>query len=84
MCISRASRLVALVLFAIVATARPAFADLTAFLGVTPTPENRTLRGFSGGFSLLIVGFEFEYANTPEDELDPLPGLKTWSGNVLV
>ncbi|HTM32900.1 MAG TPA: hypothetical protein VL263_16425 [Vicinamibacterales bacterium] len=83
-CISRASRLVALVLFAIVATARPAFADLTAFLGVTPTPENRTLRGFSGGFSVLIVGFEFEYANTPEDELDPLPGLKTWSGNVLV
>ncbi len=65
-------------------TARPAWADLTAFLGVTPTPENRTLRGFSGGLGLLIVGFEFEYANTPEDEIDPLPGLKTYSGNVLV
>jgi opacity protein-like surface antigen len=71
-------------LLAIAATARPAFADLTAFLGVTPTPENRTLYGFSGGLSLLIVGFEFEYANTPEDDTDPLPGLRTWSGNVLV
>lgn len=84
LCISRASRLAAFVLLAIGATARPAFADLTAFLGVTPTPENRTLRGFSGGLSILVVGFEFEYANTPEDETDPLPGLRTWSGNVLV
>jgi opacity protein-like surface antigen len=74
----------ALVLLAVAVAARPAFADLTAFLGVTPTPENRTLRGFSGGLGLLIVGFEFEYANTPEDDADPLPGLRTWSGNVLV
>ena len=51
---------------------------------MTPTPENRTLRGFSGGLSILVVGFEFEYANTPEDDVDPLPGLRTWSGNVLV
>ena len=70
-------------LIALLATARPAWADLTAFLGITPTPENRTARGFSGGISLLIVGFEFEYANTPEDDQDPLPGLRTWSGNVL-
>jgi hypothetical protein len=76
--------LAAFVFLAITATARPAFADLTAFLGVTPTPENRTLRGFSGGLGLLIVGFEFEYANTPEDDRDPLPGLRTWSGNVLL
>jgi opacity protein-like surface antigen len=72
------------VLLAVAVTARPAYADLTAFLGVTPTPENRTLRGFSGGLSLLILGFEFEYANTPEDDTDPLPGLRTWSGNMLV
>lgn len=69
---------------ALLATAVPARADLTAFLGITTTPENRTARGFSGGFGLLIVGFEFEYANTPEDDRDPLPGLRTWSGNVLV
>ena len=83
-CISRAMRLAAFLLAATFAFARPASADLTAFLGITPTPENRTARGFSGGFGLLIVGFEFEYANTPEDDRDPLPGLRTWSGNVLL
>jgi opacity protein-like surface antigen len=71
-------------LVALFAAPRQASADLTAFFGVTPTPENRTLRGFSGGLGLLIVGFEFEYANTPESDEDPLPGLRTWSGNVLV
>ena len=46
------------------ASPRPARADITAFLGVTPTPERHTLkRGFSAGFGLLIVGFEFEYAH---------------------
>ena len=42
------------------------------------------VRGFSGGVSLLVLGFEFEYANLSEDELEQLPGLKTYSGNVLV
>jgi hypothetical protein len=83
-CIGRASRLAACLALALFCAPRPAFADLTAFLGVTPTPENRTLRGFSGGLGLLIVAFEFEYANTPESDEDPLPGLRTWSGNVLV
>ena len=83
-CIRRASGMASLLAILLLATAQPAWADLTAFLGITPTPENRTARGFSGGLGLLIVGFEFEYANTPEDEDDPLPGLRTWSGNVLV
>jgi opacity protein-like surface antigen len=83
-CIGRASRLAAFSAFFLLFAARPAWADLTAFLGITTTPENRTARGFSGGLSLLIVGFEFEYANTPEDEDNPLPGLRTWSGNVLL
>jgi hypothetical protein len=77
-------RVAAFVVVATLALARPASADLTAFLGITPTPENRTARGFSGGLGLLIVGFEFEYANTPEDDTDLLPGLRTWSGNVLL
>jgi opacity protein-like surface antigen len=83
-CIRRASRLGLFFAVSLLATARPAWADLTAFLGITPTPENRVARGFSGGLGLLIVGFEFEYANTPEDDDDPLPGLRTWSGNVLL
>jgi len=66
------------------ATAAPARADITAFLGLSPTPENHFLRGFSGGISLIVIGFEFEYAQLSEDETEQLPGLKTYSGNVLV
>ena len=44
-----------------------ASADITAFFGVNRTPANRVLTGFSGGIGLLIVAFEFEYANTVQD-----------------
>ena len=61
-----------------------AFADFTAFLGVNPTPTNRVVTGLSGGVGLLIVGFEFEYANTRED-LDQLaPSLQTYMFNGLL
>lgn len=83
-CITHASRLAVFTFLALLASARPASADLTAFLGVTPTPENRTVRGFAGGLGLIIVAFEFEYATTSEDETEALPGLRTWSGNALV
>lgn len=66
------------------AAATPARADVTAFLGLSPTPDNHFLRGFSGGVSLIIIGFEFEYAQLSEDDAEQLPGLKTYSGNVLV
>src|SRR6187399_728243 len=62
----------------------PARADITAFLGLSPTPENHAVKGFSAGIGLLIVGFEFEYANLSEDNFEGLPGLKTYAGNVLV
>jgi opacity protein-like surface antigen len=59
-------------------------ADVTAFLGVNPTPSNRVLTGISGGVGLLIVGFEFEYAHTRED-LDKLaPSLRTFMFNGLL
>ena len=61
-----------------------AFADLTAFLGVNPTPTNRPVRGLAGGIGLLIVGFEFEYADTSEDEVEAAPRLRTFMGNGLV
>jgi hypothetical protein len=66
------------------ASAAPARADITAFLGLSPTPENHAVKGFSAGIGLLIVGFEFEYANLSEDAFEALPGLKTYAGNVLV
>ena len=65
-------------------SAVPARADISAFLGLSPTPERHTVKGFSGGLSLVIVGFEFEYSHLGEDTPQALPGLKTYSGNVLV
>jgi hypothetical protein len=73
-----------LALVFVIASASPARADITAFIGLTPTPERHVNRGFGVGVGLLIVGFEFEYSNTTEDEVELLPGLKTYSGNVLV
>jgi len=66
------------------ATAAPARADITAFIGLTPTPERHAVKGFSAGLGLLVIGFEFEYANIGEDDVESLPGLKTYAGNVLV
>lgn len=73
----------ALIVLFLAGSARPAHADITAFLGLSPTPERHFLRGFAGGLSLLIVGFEFEFSDLAEDDIDRLPGLKTYSGNVF-
>jgi hypothetical protein len=64
-------------------TAAPAHADITAFLGLSPTPERHFGKGISVGAGFLIVGFEVEYAVLSEDTAEQLPGLKTYSGNVL-
>lgn len=62
----------------------PASADATLFIGANTTPSTRPVRGFAGGISLLVIGFEFEYANTVEDPLAAAPSLQTYMGNVLV
>ncbi len=74
----------ALTLLFLAAGAAPARADITAFLGLSPTPERHTVKGFSGGLSLVIVGFEFEFSHLGEDLQGALPGLKTYSANVFV
>lgn len=61
-----------------------ASADLTAFAGVTPTPNARPAWGFSGGMTLVLVGWEIEYARTADDEDDLAPALRTYMGNVFV
>jgi opacity protein-like surface antigen len=66
------------------ASAQSAAADVTAFIGVTPTPENHGVRGFALGAGLLVIAFEFEYSNAGEDLLDGLPSLQTGSGNLLI
>jgi hypothetical protein len=59
-------------------------ADVTAFWGLSPTPTSRVARGVSVGINLLVVGFEFEYANTAEKLADAAPGLTTGMINGLV
>ena len=68
----------------VLSQAAPARADATAFIGALTTPERQQVRGFAGGVSLLIVGFEGEYAQAGEDESEGLPSLTTYSGNVFV
>ena len=70
----------------VVLFAAPARADLTGFLGVTPTPSARTNGGFAAGTGFLIVAFEFEYCATKEDlaSTDVAPALKTYMFNGLV
>ena len=71
-------------LAALVLLPATASADFTAFLGVNPTPSSRVVRGLSAGAGLIIVGFEFEYANTSEDLAEAAPGLRTFMFNGLV
>ena len=68
----------------VLAAATPALADATVFLGSTTTPANRAARGVAVGIGLLVVGFEFEYADTGEDDEESAPGLRTGMGNVLL
>ena len=75
---------IAIVLAALVLLPSTAYADFTAFLGVNPTPSSRVVRGLSAGVGLIIVGFEFEYANSSEDIAEAAPGLRTFMFNGLV
>jgi hypothetical protein len=72
---------IALVLLSMAAPAR---ADITAFIGANTTPANRQVRGGALGFGLLIIGFEGEYAFTPDDPRASAPSLKTGIANVVL
>jgi hypothetical protein len=61
-----------------------AAADATAFWGFSPKPTTRAARGFAVGMSLILVGFEFEYASTAEDLDELAPGLRTGMINGLI
>lgn len=62
----------------------PAHADLTAFWGVAKADETRSTRGFAAGLSLIVFGFEFEYADTPEDIEGLSASLTTGMVNAVV
>ena len=74
----------ALTVAALLLTPATALADVTAFMGATLTPSSRAVRGAAIGLSLLVVGFEFEYASTAEDLAEGSPSLRTGMINGLV
>lgn len=74
----------ALALLAVTAAPAPAAADLTAFLGVSPSPDTHVAKGLAVGMGLVIIGFEFEYSQLGEDVERAVPSLTTGSGNLLV
>jgi Outer membrane protein beta-barrel domain len=76
-------RLIALALALIAMTPAAARADATAFLGRNSAGDDgSTTRGFAFCASLLVLGFEFEYANSGEDQTTATPSLRTTAGNV--
>ena len=87
---ARASLALALIL----GCARSASADLTAFIGATTDPGTRATRGLAVGIGLVIVGFEFEYAQASGDDEEEFvclsggaeckPSLSTGMANVLL
>jgi hypothetical protein len=68
----------------ILTMAAPARADITAFLGANMTPSNRQVLGGAFGMGLLIIGFEAEFAFTPDDPRAAAPSVKTGMGNVIL
>jgi len=62
----------------------PAAADLTGFIGFSPTPDTRSAKGVAIGVSLIVVGFEFEYSHIVEDQAKGTQGLTTGMGNLMV
>jgi opacity protein-like surface antigen len=73
-----------LIFVGLLALPSTAAADLTAFLGVNPTPTNRAAKGFAIGTGLIIVGFEFEYSHSNEDISEGSPSLRTYMFNGLL
>jgi opacity protein-like surface antigen len=80
----RILRTLAAVGFVLAVDAPAARADVTAFLGANTTPATRQVRGGALGTGLVIVGFEVEYAFTPDDPASAAPSLKTGMGNILL
>jgi len=72
------------VVFALGVSASPAVADVTAFLGASPTPGVHIARGIAAGAGLVVVAFEVEAAQILEQASQGEPGLSTGMANLLV
>lgn len=69
------SVLLALCFLSVAPTA--AWADITAFFGVGHRPETRVMKGAAIGMTLVIAGFEVEYADISEKDAASAPRLRT-------
>jgi len=81
----RLRRLLPLLCLVLAASSRPAFADATLFIGTTNVSDSanakrQTTKGFAVGAGVLVVGVEFEYAQTSEDTERFGPSLRTGVG----
>lgn len=69
------SVLLALCFLSVAPTA--AWADITAFFGVGHRPETRVMKGAAIGMTLVVAGFEVEYADISEKDAASAPRLRT-------
>lgn len=74
----------AFVLAGLAAVATPAYADVTVFTGSVTSPSNRQTTGVAAGVTLIVVGFEFEYATVNQDLAAGAPGLRTGMANAFL
>jgi hypothetical protein len=81
---TRAATIALLALTLLAASATPARADLTGFFGISPTPAKHTTKGFAFGISMVVVGFEFEQAQTAANEAKGAPGVRTTMFNGML
>jgi opacity protein-like surface antigen len=81
---TRTPLIVAVALVALLGSGSRAYADVTAFLGLTPTPSTRSASGLAVGFGLVIVGFEIEFSSTAEKTASGAPSLTTGMFNGYV
>ena len=82
--LKRAVIVLCLAVAGLLGTATPASADVTFFLGYSPTPQSRPVRGFAGGINMVLIGFEFDYATTSADTATGAPSLRTGMLNGLI
>lgn len=81
---ARTPRVGAIAAALLLVTSAPALADATLFIGSTTTPANRPTKGVALGVGLLLVGFEFEFAEANEAVEEAAPSLRTGMGNMLL
>lgn len=74
----------AFVLLGLTLVATPAGADVTVFTGSATSPPNRQTSGVAVGLTLVVVGFEFEYATVKEDLSTGAPNLRTGMANAFL